>query len=259
MQEGQPLAFTSKKLSERNLGKPIYENEMLDILHVIDLWHPYLLWKHFQIKTDHESLKYFLEQCISSLKQQKWVTKLFGYDYEIIYKKGKDNVVADALSQKYEEEGSLFSLSFIVLDWLQAMRQEWLQDPKSSHLIQQLQTNALAPLGYSWLQDEFRYKGHLYLSKQSKLKSTVLSDLHATPTTGHSRFTKTYDRVKRSFFWDGMKQKICNFFVECEVCQRNKGETVKSPGTLQPLLIPPAIWKDISMEFITVLPKSSNK
>jgi hypothetical protein len=60
-------------------------------------------------------------------------------------------VVVDALSQKYEEEGSLFSLSFIVLDWLQAVRQEWLEDPKSSHLIQQLQTNAPAPPGYSWL------------------------------------------------------------------------------------------------------------
>jgi hypothetical protein len=43
------------------------------------------------------------------------------------------------------------------------------------------------------------------------------------------------------------------------VCQRNKGETVKSLGTLQPLPIPPAIWKDISMDFITGLPKSGNK
>jgi hypothetical protein len=141
-----------------------------------------------------------MEQRISSPKQQKWVTKLFGYDYEIIYKKGKDNVVADALSRKYEYEGSLFSLSFIVPDWLQAVRQEWLQDPKSSQLIQQLQSNAPASPGYSWLHDELRYKGCLYLSKQSKLKSTVVSELHATPTTGHSGFTKTYDRVKRSFF-----------------------------------------------------------
>jgi hypothetical protein len=43
------------------------------------------------------------------------------------------------------------------------------------------------------------------------------------------------------------------------VCQRNKGETVKSLGTLQPLPIPPVIWKDISMDFITSLPKSGNK
>ena len=71
MQEGRPLAFTSKQLSERNLGKPIYEKEMLAILHVVELWHPYLLGKRFQIKTDHQSLKYFLEQCISSLEKQK--------------------------------------------------------------------------------------------------------------------------------------------------------------------------------------------
>jgi hypothetical protein len=108
MQEDQPLAFTSKQLSERNLGKPIYEKEMLAILHVIELWRPYLLGQCFQIKTDHQSLKYFLKQRISSQEQQKWVTKLFGYDYEIVYKKGKDNVVVDALSRKYEDEGSLF-------------------------------------------------------------------------------------------------------------------------------------------------------
>jgi hypothetical protein len=116
MQEGQPSAFTSKQLSERNLDKAIYEKEMLAIMHAIDLLHPYLLGHCFQIKIDHQILKYFLEQRISSQEQQKWVTKLFGYDYEIIYKKGKDNVVADALSQKYEEEGSIFSLSFIVPD-----------------------------------------------------------------------------------------------------------------------------------------------
>jgi hypothetical protein len=205
MQEGRPLAFTNKKLSERNLGKSIYEKEMLAILHVVDLWRPYILGQCFQIKIDHQIRKYFLEQHISSPEQQKWVTKLFGYDYEIIYKKGKDNVVADALSQKYEDERSIFSLSFIVPDWLQSVRQEWLQDPKSLQLIQKLQSNAPASPGYSWLHDELRYKGHLYLSKQSKLKSMILSELHATPTAGHSGFNKTYDRVKHSFFWDGMK------------------------------------------------------
>jgi hypothetical protein len=97
-QEGQPFSFTNKQLSKRNLGKSIYEKEMLAIMHAVDLWRLYLLGQCFQIKIDHQSLKYFLEQCISSPEKQKWVTNLFGYDYEIIYKKGKDNVVLDALS-----------------------------------------------------------------------------------------------------------------------------------------------------------------
>jgi hypothetical protein len=47
MQEGRPLAFTSKQLSERNLGKPIYEKEMWAILHVVDLWSPLSLGATF--------------------------------------------------------------------------------------------------------------------------------------------------------------------------------------------------------------------
>jgi hypothetical protein len=259
MQEGKSLAFTSKQLSEHHLGQSIYEKEMLAILHVVDLWCPYLLGKRFQIKTDHQSLEYFLEQRTSSPEKQKWVPKLFGYDYEIIYKKGKENVVVDALSRKYEDEGSLFSLSFIVPDWLQAMHHGWLHDPKISHMIQQLKANSPVSRGYSWHNDELCYKGRLYLSKQSQLKSTVLFERHATPTTGHSGFTKTYDQVKRSFFWDGMKKDVRNFVAECNVCQHNKGKTIKPLGTLQPLPIPPAIWRDISMNFIVGLPKSGNK
>jgi hypothetical protein len=52
---------------------------------------------------------------------------MLSYDYEIIFKKGKENVVVDALSRKYEEEGSLFLLSFIVVDWLKAVRHDWFQ------------------------------------------------------------------------------------------------------------------------------------
>jgi hypothetical protein len=93
MQEGRPLAFTIKQLSERHLGQSIYEKEMLSFQHAVDLSCHYLLGKHFQIKEYHKILEYFLKQWHSSPYKLKWVTKLFGYDYEIIYKKGKENVV----------------------------------------------------------------------------------------------------------------------------------------------------------------------
>jgi hypothetical protein len=62
-QDGRPLAFTSQALSGCNLGKSTYEKEMMAILHVVHTWRPYLLGCHFQIKTNHHSLKYFLETC----------------------------------------------------------------------------------------------------------------------------------------------------------------------------------------------------
>jgi hypothetical protein len=56
-----------------------------------------------------------------------------------------------------------------------------------------------------------------------------------------------------------MKQDVHNFVEECDVCQHNKAEMVKAPGTLQSLPTPPTIWRDISMDFIVGLPKSENK
>jgi hypothetical protein len=46
---------------------------------------------------------------------------LFGYDYEIIYKKGNENVFVDVLSRKYEEERSPFSIFFIRVVWIQVV------------------------------------------------------------------------------------------------------------------------------------------
>jgi hypothetical protein len=141
-------------------------------------------------------------------EQQKWVTKLFGYDYEIIYKKGKDNVVVDALSRKYEDEGSLFSLSFIVPDWLQVVHQEWLQDPKILHLIQQLQANSPVSPGYSWHNDELHYKGRMYLSKQSQLKSMCFLSFMLHPQLGTQGLPKPMTGQNVLFFWDGMKHDV---------------------------------------------------
>lgn len=58
--------------------------------------------KHFFIKTDHWALKFLAEQKVSNLLQQKWINKLIGYNYTILYRKGKENNVADALSRMHE-------------------------------------------------------------------------------------------------------------------------------------------------------------
>jgi hypothetical protein len=98
-QQGKPIAFLSRALEVAKLSWSIYAKEMLAILQAIRTWRPYLLGKKFFIQMDQRSLKYLLEQRIGTPEQQRWVAKLLGYDYEIIYHPGRDNSAADALSR----------------------------------------------------------------------------------------------------------------------------------------------------------------
>jgi hypothetical protein len=70
---------------------------------------------------------------------------------------------------------------------------------------------------------------------------------------------KTYHRVKKDFFWDGLKTDVQRFVAECLVFQQNKVETIKNLGLLQPLSIPSQRSEEVSMDFIIGLPKSEGK
>lgn len=87
------------------MGLSIYEKELLALVTTVNKWRHYLEGHHFILKTDHQSLKYLLEQRITTALQQKWLTTLLGLDYEIQYRRGIENLVADALSRKEEAEG----------------------------------------------------------------------------------------------------------------------------------------------------------
>jgi hypothetical protein len=99
-QQGKPILFMSRALGVTKKSWSTYTKEMLAIVEAIRLWHSYLMGKKFFILTNHYSLKYFLEQRVATPEQQKWVIKLLGYDYEIIYCPGCENSATDALSRR---------------------------------------------------------------------------------------------------------------------------------------------------------------
>jgi hypothetical protein len=116
MQDGHPIAFESRKLNKKEELKSTYNKEMLAIMHALAKWRQYLLGSKFSIRSDHNSLQYLLRQKTLSTEQQKWMEKLSTFDMEIIHKKGKDNVAADALSRKDEEVNTYATI--VIPDWL---------------------------------------------------------------------------------------------------------------------------------------------
>ncbi|GAU35788.1 hypothetical protein TSUD_56650 [Trifolium subterraneum] len=180
--------------------------------------------RKFIVSTDQKSLKQLLQQRIVTTEQQNWTAKLLGYVFEIVYKQGKLNKGADALSRIHE--GEIVS-----------------QDPQTWP-------------GYTYRNGVLLYNGRLVISSKSLLMPTLLEEFHSSPQGRHSGFYKTYRRLAANVYWVGIKNIVQEHVRRCDVCQRQKYMATSPGGLLQPLPIPEQIWEDISMDFITGLPKS---
>jgi len=99
MQGGRPIAYLSKALGPTHQHLSIYEKEFLALIMAVEKWRSYLQRQEFIIQSDHKSLSYLSEQNLQSDLQRKAMTHLMGLQFRVVYKKGKENLAADALSR----------------------------------------------------------------------------------------------------------------------------------------------------------------
>ena len=130
------------------------------------------------------------------------------------------------------------------------------QDPELVEIIEDTTHNPDSD--YSIDQRILLFKGNIVVPNNNEIKKDILSLCHDQPLAGHFGTFKTYNLVKRTFYWKGMKKYIQKYVTSCDTCQRNKTARHKPFGLLQPLPIPEHPWSSISMDFITHLPKSKD-
>lgn len=162
----------------------------------------------------------------------------------------------DAIS---ENQGSLTALTVVLCNWVKELQLSWENDPALQTIITDLQLDPSSHPPFVWQHQMLYYKSRLVVGKDDQFRVKLIQEHHASPTGGHSGGERSYYRLKQAFYWKGMKRAVLKFVAECDTCQRNKNETVASPGLLQPLPIPDRLWSDISMDFIEGLPTSTQK
>jgi hypothetical protein len=99
-----PLTFFSKPFAARHLKLTAYEQELISLVQAVRHWHPYLWVRHFLIRIDHYSLKFVLDQRLSTIPQHQRISKLIGFNFTIEYRPGHLNSMADALSRRDAEQ-----------------------------------------------------------------------------------------------------------------------------------------------------------
>lgn len=251
-QDNHPIAYFSKKISDRMQKRSAYAREMLAITEVVAKFRHYLFGHYFVIRTDQKSLHHLTDQTIQTPDQEEWLPKLMGFRFTIEYKSGKANVVADALTRSFN-----MAMSSPVFHILGEIKTEVLKDKELAEVYAKCSAQPTALFPYSIRDGTLCWKGRVVVRPQATtLQQKLLMEFHASLVGGHAGINRTFSRIATYFHWPSMRKDVQDFVQNCLVCQRAKHSQLHPAGLLQPLPILQRIWEDVSMYFITGLPNS---
>nr|KYP31763.1 Retrotransposable element Tf2 [Cajanus cajan] len=225
-QDHHPLAFFSKKLCTKMQSESLYVREMFAITE-------------------------------ATPAQQKWLTKLLGFDFQIIYRAGRHNLVVDALSRPTDSPDSvLLALSSLIPAFLHQWQNFFQSDLDGKALIHKLTTDTQLGDKYTVRDGLLYFQNCLFVPEVFDFRRKLMTEYHAIPIAGHSGVKTSLSRLAASYHWPSMAADLRRVIKGCPICQQNKYETQKPRGLLQPLNSPSKVWEEVTMDFITSLPSS---
>ncbi|KAL8106071.1 hypothetical protein AgCh_029755 [Apium graveolens] len=260
MQHGKVISYASRQLKPYEVNYPTHDLELATVVFALKIWRHYLYGETCDIFTDHKSLKYIFTQKELNMRQRRWLELLKDYDANIRYHPGKANVVANALSRKnLGSVASLITQSHHISDLerlgvelyvrgsggLEAIRSEVASGKEKYFRVDDE--------GVIWLGSK------LYVPLDPTIREKILKEAHSSSFSIHLGSTKMYRDLKKHFWWSGMKGDIAEFVGKCLTCQQVKIDHQRPSGLLQQLDIPVWKWENITMDFVTHLPRTFRK
>ena len=247
----QPIAFMSHKMNAAERNYPVHEQELLAIVHALREWRHYLHGAPFEIVTDHMSLKHFMTQPTLSARQARWSEFLQEFDVKITHRPGKLNEAADALSRRPDHQ-QLNSVSSAVIDHtlMDDIKKGYETDDECKKSCQNDRTISC--------REGIMYKNRhrVVVPNVKEVREKLLAEYHDVPLRGHVGVHKVYEQLNRKWYWPRMKETVVEYVRSCPSCQQNKPSNQKPIGLLKPLPIPERRWQQVTLDFITQLPKS---
>lgn len=199
-QRGHPISFFSKPLGPRLQLASAYIRELHATLAAVRKWRQYLLGHKFTIYTDHRSIRELMSQTIQTPEQQFYLAKLLGFDYDIQYKAGNSNVVADSLSRISEStQGQCFILSVPHPEFLHQLKQSLLTNSEFLRHREAIQSAPTDHPDFSISGDFILFKGAIWIDEKNPFIPALLHEHHATPLAGHFDVKKTFHRLHPNF------------------------------------------------------------
>ncbi|GJR54507.1 putative reverse transcriptase domain-containing protein [Tanacetum coccineum] len=270
MQREKVISYASRQLKIHEKNYTTHDLELGAVVFALKIWRHYLYGTKCTVFTDHKSLQHILDQKELNMRQRRWLELLSDYDCDIRYHPGKANVVADALSRK-EREPPLRVRALVMTISLDLPKQilnaqteaRKPENIKSEDVGGMLIENAKFPEAIREQKLEPRADGTLCLNGRSwlpcygDLRTVIMHESHKSKYSIHPGSDKMYQDMKKLYWWPNMKADIATYVNKCLTCAKVKAEHQRPSGLLVQPKIPEWKWDNITMDFVTKLPKTS--
>ncbi|KAH0815056.1 hypothetical protein GEV33_007735 [Tenebrio molitor] len=257
------IAYASRSLTKLEQAYSTTEKECLAVVWGIEKMRPYLEGYRFTVLTDHQSLKWLRAIKDPTGRLARWAIFLQQHDFDIRYRKGVLNRVADTLSRQpaaTEDETTpedLFALEGAPgCNWYNRMRQEVEKDP-TVHPDYCIRNERLHRHFWDMSDStEPELSDPWKLCVPKPVRAAVLRECHDNPTAGHLGIAKTTARLALRYYWPGMFREAAQYVRNCPSCQRYKTPQQQPPGKMYPTPNRQP-WETVSTDLVGPLPRSS--
>ena len=266
------VSCSSRTLSKTERAYSVGEKEALACVWACEKWHVYLWGRKFKLCTDHQALITLLSKGTDrqSMRISRWSCRLMKYNYEMVFTKGVDNVVADGLSRLPVADNEEFVdddsdvICHIVLESqtsfvsVEAFRQSCKNDsvfvtlreyvqhgwPKLKHVDHPVKPFYNVKDELCICDDMVMRADRLVVPSELTVKLVKLAH------ESHQGMTRTKQRLRDLYWWPSMDNVVESIVKSCPVCRHNDKSVKHQYAPLKPVSYPEQPWQKLSMDIV---------
>jgi len=250
------VAYASRTLNGAERNYSVTEKECLAVIWGVRKMRAYLEGYRFVVITDHQALKWLQKLDSPTGRLARWALELQQYDYEIRYRRGILNQVADTLSRHPTEttEETCAINPPRACKWYRRMVQAVKNEPENYPDYCVRKKQLFRRILHSLNKDDAGEEWKTCVSTNDR--DRILRENHDAPTAGHLGITKTLARLARSYYWPGMFRDASQYVKNCDSCNKYKPSQQGTPGKMHatPAEHP---WQIVAVDLMGPLPRSS--
>lgn len=262
--EENPIAYMSKKLNSAQRNYSVTEKECLAAIEAIERFRCYIELQEFEVVTDHSSLVWLMRQPNLKGRLARWVLKLQYYKFTISHRKGKDNIVPDALSRMHEgnissveliaPEIDLESIHFLDKDYVTLRKK--IEENESSYPDIKIMDR------YIYIRTNFA-TGVVDVDDNSwklwvpeGLRNDILKRFHDSVLASHGGIGKTLNLIRRYFFWPKLATNVKTYINNCSICKSTKATNQRLKPEMGNMSVSERAFQRIYVDLLGPYPRS---